>query len=100
MSTGHEIARAERAGETPAWTVRMQYSIARVFVLNSVRRALGLDRCRLLFALDAELPADDVRWFGALGVPLVRFAGSPQAPGIAVPDAVATHEPQIRPLLT
>jgi long-chain acyl-CoA synthetase len=101
MAGGRAIAAARRTGKTPRWTLRLRDVLARAFVMNSVRRSLGLDHCRMIVALGAELPDDDRQWFEALGVPVARLDPvtdlQDMAPSEAHPAALPART---RPLYT
>lgn len=63
-----------------AW-LKLQFHIASVLVLNNVRKLIGIHRSRVLFTGAAPISADLVRWYLALGVPMVEVWGMTETCG-------------------
>jgi long-chain acyl-CoA synthetase len=63
-----------------AW-LKLQFHIARVLALNNVRKLIGIHRARILFTGAAPISADLVRWYLALGVPMVEVWGMTETCG-------------------
>ncbi len=59
----------------------MQYSLARLLVLNNVRRALGLNRVHMALTGAAPISPDLIRWYLALGIPLREGWGMTETTG-------------------
>jgi long-chain acyl-CoA synthetase len=70
MSVGTQVAEATGAGRQPGAWLALQAAVARVAVLNNVRRMTGLSRAELALTGAAPISSDLIRWYHALGVPL------------------------------
>jgi len=55
--------------------LRLRFHLARLLVLNNVRRLLGIHRARVLVSGAAPIAADLIRWYLALGVPMLEGWG-------------------------
>ena len=76
----HMVARYE-AGLTisPGW--RALHWLARRLVLDNARKLIGIHRCRYLVSGAAPISPDLVRWYMALGVPMLEVWGQTEACG-------------------
>jgi long-chain acyl-CoA synthetase len=63
-----------------AW-LKLQFHIASLLALNNVRKLIGIHRARILFTGAAPISADLVRWYLALGVPMVEVWGMTETCG-------------------
>ncbi|MBB5204215.1 long-chain acyl-CoA synthetase [Inhella inkyongensis] len=75
IHVGHEVAQRVLAAERPKPLLRLRYRLADWLVLGAVRRALGLQRARLLISGAAPIAPDLIRWYLALGLPMVEGWG-------------------------
>ena len=77
--------------------------IARLLVLNNVRRAIGVHRARVLATGAAPISPDLVRWYMALGLEMVEVwgmtescgSGTANPIGRAKPGAIGVPEPTV-----
>ena len=94
------VARHE-AGQPIGPGLRAQFWLARFLVLNNIRRLIGIHRCRLLITGAAPISPDLVRWYMALGVPMLEGWGMTESSGGATltpagrikPGMIGTHVP-------
>ena len=70
----------EESRPIPA-ALRLAFWVARVLVLNNVRRAIGVHRARLLITGAAPISPDLVRWYMALGLDMVEVWGQTESCG-------------------
>jgi long-chain acyl-CoA synthetase len=63
--------------------LKLQFQLARLLALNNVRRLLGIHRARYLVTGAAPISADLVRWYLALGVPMLEVWGMTETGGAA-----------------
>ncbi len=70
LQVGAERVKCEEAGTHLSARLRMRYWLARTFVLNNVRRMVGLDRVQLALTGAAPISPELIRWYLALGIPL------------------------------
>jgi long-chain acyl-CoA synthetase len=61
--------------------LRLGFWLARVLVLNNVRRAIGVHRARVLITGAAPISPDLVRWYMALGLDMVEVWGQTECCG-------------------
>ena len=64
----------------PLW-LQLAFRLARVLVLDNVRRAIGVHRARLLITGAAPIAPDLVRWYMALGLDMVEVWGQTESCG-------------------
>jgi long-chain acyl-CoA synthetase len=81
LGAGMAVVAHRLEGRTPAGWLRLRYRLARWLVLDNVRRMLGLHRCRLAVTGAAPISPDLVKWYLALGVPLVEVWGQTESSG-------------------
>jgi long-chain acyl-CoA synthetase len=81
IGVGTRIANRVLAQEPVSAWLKLQFHIARVLVLNNVRKLIGIHRSRVLFTGAAPISADLVRWYLALGVPMVEVWGMTETCG-------------------
>ncbi|WP_198085114.1 long-chain fatty acid--CoA ligase [Variovorax sp. E3] len=87
--------KAERilAGTPVGLWLGLEYRLARVLALNNVRRLIGLHRARLCVTGAAPISPELVKWYLALGVPMVEVWGMTETCGAAT----ATPPERIKP---
>ncbi|HEY9068335.1 MAG TPA: AMP-binding protein [Burkholderiaceae bacterium] len=96
LAVGGRIADDVLAGRPVSAWRRWQFRLARRLVLGNVRKLIGIDRARLLVTGAAPISPDLVRWYLALGVPMIEVwgmteccgAGTATPPGRIKPGAI------------
>ncbi len=89
MRTGHAVAERVLAGQpVPAW-MKARFVLARWLVLDNVRKMIGIHRARFLVTGAAPISPELVRWYCALGVPMLEVWGMTESCGAStgVPPA-------------
>ena len=81
IGIGQQVARLAEQGQKPSGALAMQYSLARLLVLNNVRRALGLNRVHMALTGAAPISPELIRWYMALGIPLREGWGMTETTG-------------------
>ena len=66
----------------PAW-LRLQFLAARWLALDNVRKLIGIHRARYLLTGAAPISPDLVRWYLALGIPMLEVWGQTECSGAA-----------------
>ena len=74
------VARYEK-GQPIGAGLRAAHWLARVLVLNNVRKLIGIHKCRFLVTGAAPISPDLVRWYMALGVPMIEVWGMTESGG-------------------
>ncbi|MGV0908659.1 AMP-dependent synthetase/ligase [Martelella sp. FOR1707] len=63
--------------------IRLLFALVDLFVLGNVKRMIGIDRCRFLVTGAAPIAPDLIRWYFALGKPMLELYGMTETSGIA-----------------
>ncbi len=83
IGVGRQVAERVLAGQpVPAW-LKLNFRFARVLALNNVRKLIGIHRARVLFTGAAPISPDLIRWYLALGVPMLEVWGQTENCGAA-----------------
>ena len=83
IGVGMRIADAVLAGQPVGGLLRLQFQLARWLALNNVRKLIGIHRSRFLVTGAAPISPDLVRWYLALGVPMLEVWGMTETCGAA-----------------
>jgi len=81
MALGHQIADRVLAGGAVGWVERLAYRLAQWLVLANVRKSIGLDRARCLLTGAAPISPQLIRWYYALGIPMLEIWGMTETCG-------------------
>jgi len=88
IRTGAANSAAREDGQTPSGGLRLQYALANLLVLGNLRRMLGLSRARQCTTGAAPISPELIRWFNAIGVPLVEGWGMTETAGVGTTNTV------------
>ncbi|MDH4450629.1 MAG: long-chain fatty acid--CoA ligase [Rhodoferax sp.] len=81
IGVGTRIANRVLAGQPVQWGLKLQFTLARVLALNNVRKLIGIHRARYLITGAAPISPDLVRWYLALGLPMLEVWGMTETCG-------------------
>jgi len=81
IGIGMRIVVALEAGRSVGNGLRALHWLARLLVLDNVRKLIGIHRCRFLVTGAAPISPDLVRWYMALGVPMLEVWGQTESGG-------------------
>jgi len=81
IGVGTEIANQVLAGQTVSGWLKLKFRIAQWLALNNVRKLIGIHRARFLVTGAAPISPDLVRWYLALGVPMLEVWGMTETCG-------------------
>jgi long-chain acyl-CoA synthetase len=81
IGVGTTIANRVLAGQPVGGWLKLQFQLARVLALNNVRKLIGIHRARFLVTGAAPISPDLVRWYLALGVPMLEVWGMTETCG-------------------
>ena len=89
LGVGMGIAERVLAGKSIDSFTRLKFRLARGLVLNNVRKLIGIHRARFAVTGAAPIAPDLVRWYLALGVPMLEVWGMTESCGAstAIPPA-------------
>ena len=93
LNWGYRAADCTRTGARPPLPLRLASGIARLLVLNRVRKMIGLARARLLISGAAPISPDLIRWYSALGLAMVEAYGQTECTGHATSYGADTIAP-------
>ena len=81
IGVGQRVADRVMAGQPVPGSLRLQFQLARLLVLDNVRKLIGIHRARFLVTGAAPISPDLVRWYLALGVPMLEVWGMTETCG-------------------
>jgi long-chain acyl-CoA synthetase len=93
MGIGMEVVAAQLAGRPVPLLLKAKLAAARWLVLDNVRKLIGVHRARVAVTGAAPISPELVKWYLALGVPMLEVWGMTETAGIAT----YTPEDRIRP---
>jgi len=81
LSCGYAVSQRVLQGQTvPVW-LKVAFVCAKLVALNNVRRMIGIHRARFLGTGAAPISPDLVRWYLALGIPMLEIWGQTESGG-------------------
>ncbi len=83
IGVGTRIAEQVLAGQPVGAGQKLQFQLARWLALDNVRKLIGIHRARFLVTGAAPISPDLVKWYLALGVPMLEVWGMTETCGAA-----------------
>jgi long-chain acyl-CoA synthetase len=83
IGVGTQIADKVLAGEPVDGFLKFKFTVARWIALNNVRKLIGIHRARLLVTGAAPISPELVKWYLALGIPMLEVWGLTESCGAA-----------------
>jgi len=93
IGVGTEIAERVLAGQPVGAALRCKFRIARWLALDNVRKLIGIHRARFLVTGAAPISPELVKWYLALGVPMLEVWGMTESCGAATGVPAARIKP-------
>ena len=81
IGVGQRVADHVLKREEVPGSLKLQFRLARVLVLDNVRKLIGIHRARFLVTGAAPISPELVRWYLALGVPMLEVWGMTETCG-------------------
>ncbi|WP_280152240.1 long-chain fatty acid--CoA ligase [Piscinibacter sp. XHJ-5] len=81
IGVGTRIAELTLAGQPVGPLLKLQFRLARFLALDNVRKLIGIHRARFLLTGAAPISPDLVKWYLALGVPMLEVWGMTETCG-------------------
>ena len=81
IGVGTRIADLVLAGQPVPGSLKFQFTLARWLALNNVRKLIGIHRSRFLVTGAAPISPELVKWYLALGVPMLEVWGMTETCG-------------------
>ncbi|MBW6493513.1 MAG: long-chain fatty acid--CoA ligase [Burkholderiaceae bacterium] len=89
IGIGMHLVHRYEAGLAIGFGWRALHRLARWLVLDNVRKLIGINRCRYLVTGAAPISPDLVRWYMALGVPMLEVWGQTEGGGASTGMPIA-----------
>ncbi len=83
IAVGERVADRVLAQQPVPMGLKLKFHIARGLALNNVRKLIGIHRARYLITGAAPISPDLVRWYLALGVPMLEAWGMTETCGLS-----------------
>ena len=93
IGVGEAIAVRVMAGEPVPGSLKFKFRIARVLALDNVRKLIGIHRARFLVTGAAPISPELVKWYMALGVPMLEVWGMTETCGASTGMPAARIKP-------
>jgi long-chain acyl-CoA synthetase len=93
IGVGHERARCMEEGKPISSALAIKFRVARLLVLDNIRRMIGVNRARFLVTGAAPISPDLVRWYMALGLPMVEVWGMTESCGAVTSNPLDRIKP-------
>jgi long-chain acyl-CoA synthetase len=83
IGVGHAVVDKVLAGQPVPLGLKARFHLARLLALNNTRKLIGIHRARYLVTGAAPIAPDLIRWYLALGVPMLEVWGQTESCGAA-----------------
>ena len=93
IGVGTDIADKVLAGQPVNGWLRFKFRVAQVLALNNVRKMIGIHRARFCVTGAAPISPDLVKWYMALGVPMLEVWGMTETCGASTGMPAARIKP-------
>ncbi|MEM9198030.1 MAG: long-chain fatty acid--CoA ligase [Pseudomonadota bacterium] len=91
VGTGMKQVRVIGEGRTPGPGLRAAHWLADLLILRNLRSMLGMARMRRGTTGAAPISPDLIRWYAAIGVPLIEGFGMTETAGVATANRVGDN---------
>ena len=93
IGIGYKVAALREEGKPVPPHLAAAFWLARVLVLDNIRKAIGVHRARLLITGAAPISPDLLRWYAALGLEMVEVWGQTESGGISTSNPIGRAKP-------
>ncbi|MDP3086256.1 MAG: AMP-binding protein, partial [Rubrivivax sp.] len=93
IGVGKQVAELVLADQPVPALLKAQFTLGRWLALNNVRKLIGIHRARFLVTGAAPIAPDLIRWYLALGVPMLEVWGQTENCGAATGMPAARIKP-------
>jgi long-chain acyl-CoA synthetase len=93
IGVGYKVAACREEQKPVPAHLGLAFWLARVLVLDNIRKAIGVHRARLLITGAAPTSPDLIRWYMALGMEMVEVWGQTECGGIATSNPIGAVKP-------
>lgn len=82
IAQGGQVVDRVLAGHPVPSLLKLRYRLARWLALDNVRKMIGIHRCRMLITGAAPISPELIRWYLALGIPMIEGWGQTESCGM------------------
>ena len=93
IAQGHAVAERVLAGHPVPLLLKLRYRLARWLAIDNLRKFIGIHRCRFLMTGSAPIAPDLIRWYLALGVPMLEGWGQTESTAMGTLNPPAAMRP-------
>ncbi len=93
ISVGYRVADAVIEGRPVGALARLQFKLARLLALDNTRKLIGIHRARYCVTGAAPISPELVRWYLALGVPMLEVWGMTETCGASTGNPPGAIKP-------
>jgi long-chain acyl-CoA synthetase len=93
IGVGQQVAQRVLDGQPVPAGLKARFTLARWLALDNVRRLMGIHRARFLVTGAAPISPDLIRWYLALGVPMLEVWGQTESCGASTGMPAARIKP-------
>ncbi len=91
IAQGYSVVEHMLAGTPVPYSLKFRYGLARWCALDNLRKLIGIHRARILMTGSAPISPELIRWYLALGVPMIEGWGQTESAGMGTlnpPEAI------------
>jgi long-chain acyl-CoA synthetase len=93
IGVGSKVAALREEGKPVPPHLAVAFWLARVLVLNNIRKAIGVHRARLLITGAAPIAPDLIRWYRALGLEMLEVWAQTESGALATTNPIGRCKP-------
>ncbi len=93
IGIGGQVAERVLAGQPVSAWLKFKFELGRLLALNNVRRMIGIHRARALLSGAAPISPELIRWYLALGIPMLEGWGMTESGALGTFTTVDAMRP-------
>ena len=93
IGVGQEIADRVLAQQGETFWLKIKFAIARILVVDNVRKMIGINKAKYLLTGAAPIAPDLIRWYLALGLPMLEGFGMTESTAMGSAQPIERMKP-------
>ena len=93
IGVGQEIADQVLAQQGETFWLKIKFAIARILVVDNVRKMIGINKAKYLLTGAAPIAPDLIRWYLALGLPMLEGFGMTESTAMGSAQPIDRMKP-------
>ena len=93
IGVGQEIADRVLAQQGETFWLKIKFAIARILVVDNVRKMIGINKAKYLLTGAAPIAPDLIRWYLALGLPMLEGFGMTESTAMGSAQPIDRMKP-------